>query len=42
MALKCTTYTQPSKQISYFMFRRVEGRGVSVEVYERELGWKKL
>ena len=26
----------------YFMFRRVEGRGVSVEVYERELGWKKL
>ena len=41
MALKCTTYTQPSEQI-YFMFRRVEGRGVSVEAYERELGWKKL
>ena len=41
MALKCTTYTQPFGQIT-FMSKRVGGRGVYVEAYERELGWNKL
>ena len=41
MALKRTTYTQPFNQIN-FMIKRVGGRGVYIEAYERELGWNKL
>ena len=42
MALKCITYTQPSYQGNNNTIRRVGGREVYSEAYERELGWNKL